>query len=222
MCGASGGRIRAAWALSFIQQLGVQIDEEPLARVATALLTPQNGFLVRCVPMRDVQAVHFSRIDSPVGPLLLAATEGGLRYLLFDRGEQPARRPDEAWTESEVALRPYEDQLRAYFRGELRVFTCKLDLQGTMFQKKCWAALQRIPYGTTCTYAELAERVGSPRAFRAVGQANHNNPVAIIVPCHRVIGADGSLTGYGGGMEIKEKLLHLEATPLQGALNLRG
>jgi len=161
-------------------------------------------------------------MESPVGPLLLGATEKGLRYLLFDRGKQPPSRPDEAWIQSPAALHDYEEQLRAYFRGELRSFDCRLDLQGTPFQKKCWAALQRIPYGTTCTYAELAKRVGSPRAFRAVGQANHNNPVAIIVPCHRVIGADGSLTGYGGGMEVKEKLLRLEGAALQGALTFTG
>jgi len=168
--------------------------------------------------MPEVQTVHFWRIESPVGPLLLAATDKGLRYLLFDRGKQPRPLPEEAWTESSTALRDTEEQLRAYFRGQLRSFSCSLDLQGTPFQKKCWAALQRIPYGTTCTYAELAKRIGSPRAFRAVGQANHNNPVAIIVPCHRVIGADGSLTGYGGGMETKEKLLRLEGAALQGAL----
>jgi methylated-DNA-[protein]-cysteine S-methyltransferase len=168
--------------------------------------------------MPDVQAVHFWRTASPVGPLLLGATDKGLRYLLFDRGLQPLSRPDEAWIESSTALGEYEEQLRAYFRGQLRAFTCRLDLQGTSFQKKCWSALQEIPYGTTCTYAELAKRVGSPRAFRAVGQANHNNPVAIIVPCHRVIGANGSLTGYGGGMEIKDKLLRLEGVTLQGAL----
>ncbi len=172
--------------------------------------------------MPEVQTVHFSRIDSPVGPLLLAATDDGLRYLMFDRGQRPRSRPDEVWVESAAALRVYEEQLRAYFRGQLRAFTCKLDLKGTLFQKKCWAALQRIPYGTTWSYAELAKRVGSPRAFRAVGQANHNNPVAIIVPCHRVIGANGSLTGYGGGMEIKEKLLRLEGAASQGALGFNG
>jgi methylated-DNA-[protein]-cysteine S-methyltransferase len=216
--GPSAGGECSRYAPSFVQQLGVQIDVGPLARVATALLTLQNGFLLRCITMREVQAVHFWRIESPVGPLLLAATDKGLRYLLFDRGQPAQSRPDEAWIESARALGDYEEQLRAYFRGQLRSFTCRLDLQGTSFQKKCWAALQEIPYGITCTYAELAKRVGSPRAFRAVGQANHNNPVAIIVPCHRVIGADGSLTGYGGGMEIKQKLLHLEGAAVQGTL----
>jgi O-6-methylguanine DNA methyltransferase len=102
------------------------------------------------------------------------------------------------------------NKFRLIFRGELRAFTCPLDLQGTQFQKQCWEALRSIPYGTTCSYAELARRIGRPRAFRAVGQANQTNPVAIIVPCHRVIGANGSLTGYGGGMKTKELLLRLE------------
>jgi O-6-methylguanine DNA methyltransferase len=88
-----------------------------------------------------------------------------------------------------------------------------------MFQKQCWNALLRIPYGATCSYADLARKVGRPRAFRAVGQANHQNPVAIIVPCHRVVGSGGSLTGYGGGLEIKEKLLRLEGVALEPVLN---
>jgi methylated-DNA-[protein]-cysteine S-methyltransferase len=162
--------------------------------------------------------MFYLRMQSPVGPLLLAATEKGLRHLQFDRGELPELAKGEVWIESSVALKPYAEQLYAYFRGELREFTCDLDLQGTAFQKKCWEALRTIPYGATCSYADLARKVGSPRAFRAVGQANHQNPVAIIVPCHRVIGADGTLTGYGGGLSIKEKLLHLEGAAVQPGL----
>jgi O-6-methylguanine DNA methyltransferase len=131
----------------------------------------------------------------------------------------PLAPPGEVWVQSRAALRPYARQLRAYFRGELKVFTCKLDLQGTMFQKQCWNALLSIPYGATCSYSDLARKVGRPRAFRAVGQANHRNPVAIIVPCHRVVGSGGSLTGYGGGLEIKEKLLRLEGVALEPVLN---
>jgi O-6-methylguanine DNA methyltransferase len=92
----------------------------------------------------------------------------------------------------------------------LREFTCKLDLVGTEFQKQCWKALLRIPYGRTCSYADIARQIGRPQAFRAVGQANHDNPIAIIVPCHRVLGANGTLTGYGGGLPTKERLLRLE------------
>ncbi len=118
----------------------------------------------------------------------------------------------------------YEEELIQYFRGELREFSLPLDLRGTPFQIRCWEALRKIPYGQTCSYADIAREIGSPRAFRAVGQANHNNPVSIVVPCHRVVGAGGSLTGYGGGLEIKEKLLRLEATqqPLQFPLSAAG
>ncbi|HXO37177.1 MAG TPA: methylated-DNA--[protein]-cysteine S-methyltransferase [Candidatus Acidoferrum sp.] len=101
-------------------------------------------------------------------------------------------------------------QLEAYLCGTLRSFTFELDLIGTQFQKDCWQALLRIPYGETCSYADIASAIGRPNAFRAVGQANHDNPIAIIVPCHRVVGANGTLTGYGGGLTTKERLLRLE------------
>jgi len=168
--------------------------------------------------MPKLEKVYYVRVDSPVGQLLLAATDKGLRCLHFHRGSLPQPGRNEVWIECESALQPYRNQLDAYFRGELEEFTFPLDLVGTAFQKKCWEALRRIPYGTTCSYAELARAVGSPRGFRAVGQANHTNPVAIVVPCHRVIGSNGSLTGYGGGMEIKEKLLSLEGVSLQQPL----
>ena len=99
---------------------------------------------------------------------------------------------------------------RSYFAGRRKKFSLPLDLRGTEFQKRCWQALLKIPYGKTCSYADIARQVGSPRSFRAVGQANHNNPVAIIVPCHRVVTSDGKLGGYGGGLAMKEKLLRLE------------
>lgn len=161
--------------------------------------------------MAEITKVYFSRIDSSVvGPLLLVATEKGLRCLQFYKGNLPAPGKDEVWIESREYLRPYELQIEAYFRGELREFTCKLDLIGTQFQKDCWQALLQIPYGKTCSYADIARAIGRPNAFRAVGQANHDNPLAIIVPCHRVLGANGTLTGYGGGLNTKEKLLRLE------------
>ena len=161
--------------------------------------------------MREMKTIYFSRIDSlVVGPLLLAASEKGLRCLHFYKGTMPPQGKDEIWIESRERLRPYELQLDAYFRGELRDFTCELDLVGTDFQKDCWHALRRIPYGKTCSYAEIARAIGRPQAFRAVGQANHDNPISIIVPCHRVLGANGMLTGYGGGLSTKEKLLRLE------------
>jgi methylated-DNA-[protein]-cysteine S-methyltransferase len=161
--------------------------------------------------MAEEKTVYFSLMDdTPAGPLLLAATEKGLCCLQFYRGKLPAPGKDEVWIESQEHLRAYVRQMEAYFRGNLREFTCKLDLIGTQFQKDCWNALLRIPYGKTCSYAEIAREIGRPQAFRAVGQANHDNPIAIIVPCHRVVGANGTLTGYGGGLSTKEKLLRLE------------
>ena len=160
--------------------------------------------------MADNTTIYFYRMDSPAGPLLLAATEKGLRCLQFFRGKLPPPGRDEVWIESRERLLPYEQQVQAYFRGDLRQFTCKLDLIGTEFQKDCWQALLRIPYGKTRSYADIAREIGRPHAFRAVGQANHDNPIAIIVPCHRVVGANGTLTGYGGGLNTKEKLLRLE------------
>jgi methylated-DNA-[protein]-cysteine S-methyltransferase len=162
--------------------------------------------------MPNVKAIYYSRMESPVGNLLLAATERGLCCLQFDAGELPGKRRDEVWIESPEKLPPYEDQMRSYFQGKLKEFTFDLDLAGTEFQKKCWRALLRIPYGQTCSYADIARAVGSPRAFRAVGQANHNNPVAIVVPCHRVVTSTGTLGGYGGGLAVKEKLLRLEGS----------
>jgi len=161
--------------------------------------------------MPELRTVYFAQIDSSVvGPLLLAATAKGLRRLQFYKGTMPPPGKDETWIESPERLQPYVSQLEAYFRGELREFTFAVDLIGTKFQKDCWQALLRIPYGKTCSYAEIARAIGRPNAFRAVGQANHDNPIAIVVPCHRVLGANGTLTGYGGGLSTKEKLLRLE------------
>jgi len=167
--------------------------------------------------MAEATTVYFSRMESPVGPLLLAATEKGLRGLQFDRGELLSTGKDEIWIESREYLQPYEEQINAYFRGDLRQFSCKLDLIGTQFQKDCWKALLRIPYGETCSYVDIAREIGRPQASRAVGQANHVNPIAIIVPCHRVVGANGTLTGYGGGLSTKEKLLNLEGAKFRVA-----
>jgi len=160
--------------------------------------------------MAATTTVYFAVMQSPAGPLLLAASEKGLRSLQFFRGEHPRPAAIETWIESRAQLLPYEEQIQSYFRGELREFTFRLDLIGTNFQKDCWRALLKIPYGKTRTYAEIARDIGRPQAFRAVGQANHDNPIAIVVPCHRVVGANGMLTGYGGGLGTKEMLLRLE------------
>jgi len=160
--------------------------------------------------MPVLKTIYYVHMDSPVGKLLLAATESGLRCLHFDDGKMPKMRRDEVWICAPEKLSVYQQQINAYFRGELQKFTFPLDLVGTAFQKKCWNALLRIPYGKTCSYADIAQKVGSPRAFRAVGQANHNNPIAIVVPCHRVLATGGGLGGYGGGLHVKEQLLRLE------------
>ena len=145
-------------------------------------------------------------IDSPVGKLRLAAEDGFLTELkfggepaVFDGDAQDSRLLDEA-----------ERQLNEYFRGERREFDLPLRMKGTDFQRMDWEALRGIPYGETVSYGEIARRIGRPKASRAVGMANHSNPISIIVPCHRVIGKDGKLTGYGGGLDIKRQLLELE------------
>jgi methylated-DNA-[protein]-cysteine S-methyltransferase len=150
-------------------------------------------------------------MHSPVGPLILAVSDRGLMRLEFDRETFPPKNFKANWTESQQATRDYVRELDEYFAGERRQFTLALDLRGTDFQLKCWRALLQIPYGETRTYADIAGTVGQPRGFRAVGLANNRNPIAIIVPCHRVIASDGSLCGYGGGLDIKRKLLDLEA-----------
>ena len=149
------------------------------------------------------------RIDSPVGPLMLAADESGLRHIEFRDNRHPADRADWHGGSSDV-LDAAEAQLREYFAGQRRTFDLPLSPQGTDFQRTVWQELARIPYGATISYAQLAQRVGNASAMRAVGAANGRNPLPIVLPCHRVIGADGSLTGFGGGLPTKEFLLRLE------------
>ena len=149
-------------------------------------------------------------VESPVGPLLLAGDANGLQVLAFASGRR-ARVADASWApDSRDVLRPVREELEAYFSGQVRLFTTRVNPQGTPFQMQVWEALQHIPYGETISYGELACRIDKPAAVRAVGAANGANPIAIIVPCHRVIGADGSLTGFGGGLAVKKALLALE------------
>lgn len=155
-------------------------------------------------------------IDSPIGPLTLAGRAGRLSHLLMD-GHRHAPGDQDTWQPDDTAFASVVDQLRRYFDGTLTVFDVDLDVAGTDFQRRVWAALRDIPFGETCSYGELARRIGSPGASRAVGLANGRNPVSIIVPCHRVIGADGSLTGYGGGTDRKQFLLDLERRPQTGS-----
>ncbi len=158
---------------------------------------------------------HYTRIETPIGPLLLAGDESGLTELSFMAGKGKGRN-DPSWREDPRPFKEPIRQLRAYFKGELRGFDLPLRPTGTPFQLRVWRELQTIPYGETTSYGKLAARLGQPHAARAVGLANGTNPIPIIIPCHRVIGSDGSLTGYGGGLRIKEKLLALEA--VQGVL----
>ncbi|QNS03303.1 methylated-DNA--[protein]-cysteine S-methyltransferase [Streptomyces xanthii] len=148
-------------------------------------------------------------IDTPYEPFTLVATDGVLSGL-YMTGQR--HRPAEE-TFGERDERPFGavvEQLEAYFQGELKEFDLPLDLHGTPFQRSVWERLRQIPYGETRTYGELAEALGNPGASRAVGLANGKNPVGVIVPCHRVVGADGSLTGYGGGLTRKRRLLDFE------------
>ncbi|MEU0006743.1 methylated-DNA--[protein]-cysteine S-methyltransferase [Streptomyces sp. NPDC006314] len=151
-------------------------------------------------------------IDSPYGPLTLVADADGALCGLYMAGQRH-RPPEEGFgprDDHPSTFAAAEEQLSAYFAGELTEFTVELALSGTPFQRNVWERLARIPYGETRTYGELAETLGNPQASRAVGLANGRNPIGIIIPCHRVVGADGSLTGYGGGLDRKRQLLDFE------------
>jgi O-6-methylguanine DNA methyltransferase len=151
-----------------------------------------------------LQRIEATLIDGLT--VLLVAGDCGLRAIEFD----PRRGWDGSRPGTHPIAREAERQLRAYFAGELRRFELPLDLQGTPFQLRVWHELERIPYGETRSYSQIAEALGAPRAVRAVGAANGANPIPIVVPCHRVIGAGGKLVGYGGGLPLKKRLLELE------------
>ena len=143
--------------------------------------------------------------ESPVGPLALAAQEGGLVRLYLPNTPTPRLMPHKTPLMEEA-----ERQLMEYFRGERQEFDLPLAPEGTEFQKKVWQALGEIPYGQTRSYGDIARQVGCPKGFRAVGMANHCNPLPILIPCHRVMGSKGTFTGYAGGVELKRQLLDLE------------
>jgi methylated-DNA-[protein]-cysteine S-methyltransferase len=159
-----------------------------------------------------METVHFRTMDSPVGMLTLAGIGGRLRHLrMVDQTYEPSR---DGWEVHDEHFGDAVAQLEAYFAGDLLDFDLDLDLVGTEFQRKVWAALLSIPYGETRSYGQIALQIGSPGASRAVGLANGHNPIGIIVPCHRVIGTNGSLTGYGGGLNRKKQLLEMERSRL--------
>ena len=166
-------------------------------------------------------ALTHTFVESPVGPLLLVARGAELVRLHFVSGRKPVDVPAGS-VEDASTLPSTREQLTEYFNGTRRVFDVPLALEGTAFQRRVWTALCEIPYGETISYGQLARRIGQPTAVRAVGLANGSNPIAIIVPCHRVIGANGTLTGYGGGLPTKARLLDLEKGAGAGLFELLG
>jgi len=159
---------------------------------------------------------HYScTIDSPVGALSLVATDSALVALVWRREAHAAAFEHAAEKPRHPLLRETARQLREYFAGSRRAFDLPLEFRGTEFQRRAWSALLIIPYGETRTYRQMAEQIGNPTAVRAVGAANGRNPISIIAPCHRVIGMNGDLTGFGGGLDAKARLLNLEAPQRQ-------
>jgi methylated-DNA-[protein]-cysteine S-methyltransferase len=153
--------------------------------------------------------MHYSYVETPLGLLLVAGDTTGLRLISFQQGSKQ-QQPAPEWLQDRRPLRQAIRQLEAYFSGKLRTFALDLAPQGTPFQQSVWQALQELPYGETTSYGALAHRLGKPQASRAVGAANGRNPLPVVIPCHRVIGSTGKLTGYGGGLDIKEALLAFE------------
>ncbi|MFM1896379.1 MAG: hypothetical protein RLZZ385_1453 [Pseudomonadota bacterium] len=162
---------------------------------------------------------YYDYLDTPIGSLLLAGDGKALTLLGFPRGSQ-RKRHGQDWVRAPEKFTETARQLRAYFDGELTDFDLPLAPAGTEFQRKVWRALQDIPYGETRSYGEIARRIGKPTASRAVGAANGQNPIPVIIPCHRVIGASGKLVGFGGGLPTKQKLLALEQRQRRPELDL--
>ena len=153
--------------------------------------------------------IYYQYMKSPVGKLLVAGDEKGLHFINFPKNGKPSL-PETDWIENPKPLQEALRQLKAYFAGELKTFSLNVCLNVRPFQKKVLTALRGVPYGETISYGKLAEKIGTPKASRAVGQANAKNPIPIVIPCHRVIGSSGKLTGFGGGLSIKQALLDLE------------
>ncbi len=161
--------------------------------------------------------MYYCYLDTPIGELLLAGEDGALSMIGFPKGSM-RRDPESDWIYNEKPLSEARQQLQEYFAGERKAFDLPLQLYGTEFQVSVLEALQKIPYGETVSYGEIAKRIGKPKAMRAVGAANGRNPIPIVVPCHRVIGSSGDMTGFGGGIDTKEALLRLEAENTQDLL----
>lgn len=153
--------------------------------------------------------MHYRYLATPIGDLLLAGDETALCVVSFPEGSR-RREPEPDWIYSEKPFGAACEQLEAYFEGKLKEFDLPLRPGGTEFQRRVLEELRKIPYGTTCSYGDIARRIGNPKAVRAVGAANGRNPIPIIIPCHRVIGSSGDLTGFGGGLPVKQALLRHE------------
>jgi len=173
---------------------------------ATTMITKANGRALKA--SADAEIVY-DFFDSPICPLVVAAEDDAIAFLLLAKNGKPAHVAPE-WHRAPARLREAHAQLAAYFAGKLLAFDLELAPRGTAFQRSVWSQLRQIPYGDTTSYIELARRLGNPNAMRAVGAANGANPIAIIVPCHRVIGHDGQLVGFGGGLPAKRWLLDHE------------
>jgi methylated-DNA-[protein]-cysteine S-methyltransferase len=162
------------------------------------------------MPTHAAHTTYYTYVDTPVGKLMLAGcSDHGLRYIAYQCGKRAAA-PKPEWKQSAEPFRAVERQLREYFQGRRTAFDLTLHPKGTPFQRAVWMALMKIPYGETRTYGDIARAIGRPTAVRAVGLANGRNPLPIVVPCHRVIGASGKLVGYGGGLPVKQALLDRE------------
>ena len=155
--------------------------------------------------------LHYTQFDSPIGQIgLLGHPQSGLQRLIFINHTKTAFKPPSSWQMDETCFLKAQQQLRMYFNGKLQQFDLKLAPEGTAFQQKVWQALMNVPYAQTRSYKDIAQTIGSPNGFRAVGLANARNPLPIIVPCHRIVGSNGQLTGYAYGVELKKHLLDLE------------
>lgn len=154
------------------------------------------------------EKIYFTYMKSPIGKLLIAGSRQGICKIAFPKGKKYIT--EKSWEEKNDEFDEVILQLNEYLDGKRKEFTIKLDLKGTKFQKKVLTELQKVPYGKTISYGELAQKAGSPKAARAVGAVNARNPIPIIIPCHRVIGKNGKLVGFGGGLDLKEILLELE------------
>lgn len=161
--------------------------------------------------MRHEELFYYTEIKTPLGNLGLVSSSKGLVRIMFSPSDHQNILKNLKWIESQTANEAVIAQLQEYFQGKRKEFSLPLDLRGTPFQIKVWRALQKVRYGETATYGEIARKIGKPNAFRAVGNACGANPIPIVIPCHRIIGKNGDLTGFAGGLEIKRQLLEFEA-----------